>query len=209
MAERLTDNQERLLAALRAEGEGEFLTTEQLGRVRDRYRQQITTDSARKVMGRLEDRGLVSGEGSGRERKWWLTDAGVELINLARPPRSESESGESGRPYTVLEETTLAALLTRALAPHVANDPDSRERLERVSLLLQIEEVDRQVYVVVGEVEARNTEHAFRQVAKDVYADRAAQSDEEVLTVQSVAVDGKRWKVVPVNVKADPRVTIG
>lgn len=189
----LSDNQERLLSAVRAAADrlpvGGCATTEELGRVHDRTRAPIGADAARKVMGRLEKRSLVSGAGSGAQRTWRLTGAGLELIDDVRPPKSGAQSGDTvGRGYTVLEELTLSDLLDR--------------RSEQGSV-----DSDVLVYVVAGTVDARNTEHAYRQIAKQVYAPR--QHLDGVVTIRSVAIDGKRWKVTPVNVKADTTVTIG
>lgn len=192
----LSDNQQRLMAAIR-DTDPAWQTTEQLGAVRDRDRQQLGADAARKAMGRLESRDLAEGEGNGKARRWWLTAAGLDAINELRPPKSEVESGAEGRTYTVLEQTTLHTLMERCAVGDVLED--------LAAIFEELE--DQQVFVIAGVVTARNTEHAFRQVGKDVYGRR--DYDDDVVSVPSVAVDGKRWKVVPVNVKAEPTVTIG
>lgn len=181
----LSDNQERVLAFVR----GRRPTTAQLATVRDRGRNPLG-DAARKVAGRLEDRGLLVGEGAGATRVWWLTPAGTELIDELRPPSTRSKSnGAPSRPYVVLEQTTLHELVDRG---------DGRDLV---------------VYVVAAEVEARNTEHAYRQVAKSVYGVRASQHDlwdeDGEYVVPSVAIDGGRWKVEQVTPKQDISVSIG
>lgn len=192
----LSDNQVRVMAVLR-DGE-QPLTTERLGRVRDRGRNPLGSDAVRKLLTRLQARNLVTGDGTGATREWRLTDLGEAAINEAKPPKTGVESaGTDGRPYTVLEQTSLHALIERC---------SKADALEDLAAFLE-EIADAEVYVIAGQTEARNTEHAFRKVAKEVYADR--ESDDGEVTVPSVAIDGKRWKITPVRVFSEPSVAIG
>lgn len=201
--QQLTDNQERLLAAIRAE-QGRnprvALTSAALGQVRDRHRNPLG-DAARKVAGRLESRGLIASDGHGAGRTWALTDAGQALIDERQPVSAGSQSdGPRLRPYVVLEQTTLGELYSRY----------AREN----GGLLELDDVRAvEVYVIVAEPQARNTEHAYRQVAKEVYGPRASQHDlwdeEGVYEVSSVAIDASRWKVEQVRPKQDISVSIG
>lgn len=209
MAPPLSDNQERVLAFIRGTGpDGRGgCSGAKLETVRDRARNPLG-DAARKVAGRLESRGLVRGEGSGAGRWWWLTPAGLELIDEIRPRSAGSKSnGTPSRPYVVLEQTTLAELLVRELgdaaAAAVLEGVGAHDEDLRTS----------EVYVIAAEVEARNTEHAYRQVAKGVYGVRASQHDlwdeDGEYVVPSVAIDGGRWKVELVKPKQDISVSIG
>lgn len=126
----ISDNQKRLILAL----VGPSKTTLQLGDVRDAGGARLTPDVARKTLGRLEARGLVKGEGTGRDRVWELTAAGETVAQEA------SVTKDWTRPYVVLEKTTLEQLL---------------ERLDGDDLAAPI-------YLEVDTVAARNVEHAFK-----------------------------------------------
>jgi DNA-binding PadR family transcriptional regulator len=149
----LSDNQVRLMAALRKTGGS--ATTRALGAVRDAGRMALGADAARKVLGRLEARGLVAGDGKGTSRVWILTEAGRELLEAARPSR-DSEDGSPVRTYYVFEQVELEELLRRLEVEH---DPMSLPD-------------DVVVYRRVADVEARNTTHAYRIAGAEVFAGR-------------------------------------
>lgn len=198
MPPELSDNQLRLMAAIR--DSESVQNTAMLGTIRTRDRSQIGADAARKVLLRAEARGLVTGDGVGQDRTWSLTPSGLAAVDELRPARAgEDASGVRG--YVVLEELQLAELVGRLAVV------DS-EVLDALG--------DQQVYVVAASVTARNTEHAFRQAAKTVYAGRTtgwqedpANEDGEILTVPSIAIDEKRWRAEPVNARRGVTVSVG
>lgn len=205
-----SENQLRLMAAIR--DSESVQTTEMLGTIRTRERSQLGADAARKALGRLESRdpAPVRGEGSGKDRSWILTDFGVEVITELRPKR-EGEDATGVRSYVLLEETSLRGAIEALLEGSGVTGLDG-DTLEW--LLSQGETA--QMYEVVGTVDARNTEHAFRQVAKAVYAARDTGWEQdpenpegELLTVPTIAIDGKRWRPQPVKSRRSVTVSVG
>lgn len=206
----LSDNQLRLMATIR--DSESVQTTELLGSIRTRERTQLGADAARKALGRLESRdpALVRGEGSGRGRSWWLTEQGLAAVNELRPARDADEGATGIRGYVLVEETTLAEVIEALLkGSQVAGlDGDTLEWLLEQGRTCPL-------YEVVGSFKARNTEHAFRQVAKGIYGQREdgwrpdPESDGEVLTVPTIAIDDKRWRTVPVRAKRSLTVSVG
>lgn len=173
----MTPNQTILLTAvLRAPR-----TTAQLADLQNASGCPFGEDAARSAMKRLEHRGLVSGEGHGVHREWTAIEAPArEALGL---PSLDSTRENSYRGYVVLEEVKLGEI-----------------ELEDLLILAGDEGV---VYVKVAEVTGRNTEHAYRQAAKDVYADSA--TAEPVL----VAVADKQWRPIPVRVQTRQTVSLG
>lgn len=153
MSLELSDNQVRLMLALRRAGKP--VTTRQLGSVRDAHRNLIAADPARKILGRLEKRGLVAGEGKGVARGWTLTSEGDELLEQLRPSTGD-EDGSPVRTYYVFEEVTLEQLLDEISDGDwgIAGDVDP------TSVVLYRRKVD---------VEARNTTHAYRVAGAKAY----------------------------------------
>lgn len=205
MPPELSDNQLRLMAAIR--DSESVQNTAMLGTIRTRDRSQIGADAARKVLLRAEARGLVTGEGVGQDRTWSLTPSGLAAVDELRPARAgEDASGVRG--YVVLEEIQLAELVGRLVAAADNEELPFGEVLDALGA--------QQVYVVAASVTARNTEHAFRQAAKTVYAARTtgwqedpANEDGEILTVPSIAIDEKRWRTEPVNARRGVTVSVG
>lgn len=140
--------------------------------------------ATRKVLSRLESRALLSGEGAGAKRTWTLTEHGSAQAKFHSPDAEKTP----GRPYTILEQMTL------------------RELYERLESDPTYDENDVTLYVVASQVTARNTEHAFRQVARQM-ADRV--EDAEGVVVPLLAIDEKRWRVTPITVKNNLSVSIG
>lgn len=150
-------------------------TTAQLAEMRKDDGYAFGEDAARAAMKRLENRGLVTGEGQGFSRLWAAIEAPArEALGL---PTLDSTRDNGYRGYVVLEERRAADLEDLA-------DDDV-------------------VYVKVAEVNGRNTEHAYRQAAKDVYAD----SDTAEPTL--VAIADKQWRPVPVRVRTRQTVSLG
>ena len=203
MPPELSDNQLRLMVAIR---DSESLqSTAMLGTVRTRDRSAIGADAARKVLLRAEARGLVTGEGVGQERTWNLTPEGRAAVDELRPARAGGDDATGVRGYVVLEELQLAELVLRLVAGQQSVPAEVLEAL-----------AEHKVYVPAASVTARNTEHAFRQVAKTVYRHRDGgwredpeDEDGEVLTVPSIAIDEKRFKVQPVNARRGLTVSVG
>jgi hypothetical protein len=206
----VSDNQLRLMAAIR-DAHPQVQTSEFLGQVRNRERQPIGYDNARKQLGRLESRDtpLVHGEGAGRQRTWGLTATGLELINELSPARPNGAS--SVRPYVVLEELEIRELVRRLIH---AGDYSAVDGIDTEAVLAALPD-DFAVYAVAERVEARNTEHAYRQVAKGVfrrqseyYEVRQNDDGDDVFTVPAVAVDAKRFQSKELDVNLDATVTI-
>lgn len=195
MSSPLSDNQERLMVALRRAPGGE-LTTREAGNVRDKQRKPIGADNARKALGRLEDRDLVAGEGAGMDRSWQLQSRGLALINELRPP-ADNEGESPQRPYYVLEELSLGALLSARLQLRLDDAADAALGID--GLLDAIG--DDTVYIKVATVDARNGTHAYRQVGKAHYRGKP--------TPTLVAVADRMFKPRPVHVSDDPSVSVG
>lgn len=198
MSSPLSDNQERLMVALRRAPGGE-LTTREAGNVRDKQRKPIGADNARKALGRLEDRDLVAGAGAGMDRRWQLQSGGVTLINDLRPP-ADNEGDSPQRPYYVLEEVSLHALLRGRMQLALGNAERNAEDGIDVEDFLAGIEFDT-VYVKVATVDARNGTHAYRQVGKAHYRGKP--------TPTLVAVADRMFKPRPVHVSDDPSVSVG
>lgn len=211
MPPEVSDNQLRLMVAIR-DAHPQVQTSEFLGQVRDRDRQPIGYDNARKQLGRLEGRGtpLVHGEGAGRQRTWGLTDVGLELVSEMSP--AKVANGASGvRPYVVLEELDVRELVSRLLG---SGEPGALGDIDVALVLDALPEFT--VYSVAQRVDAaRNTEHAYRQAAKgvfraqqDYYEKRSNEEGDPVFTVPAVAVDAKRFQTKEVDVDLGASVTI-
>lgn len=230
----MTNQQALVLAQLRTGQK----TTRDLAAALD-----MTPDQARNCAKRMEDRGWITGMGSGMDRKWSMTGVGnsawdqegVQLVGAGAAASTSSNGATAGsqsggkqqvldegsgelrdetdeeqakregtgvepegsptRTYIVLEEITLAAHVQQVLGEAVAE-----ALLE--PLLDALEGVD-PIYVKVATPIARNTEHAHRQTAKDVY------KDVEVEEVELVAVAAKNFQPTPVNVNNRQTVSIG
>lgn len=199
MSTPLSDNQERLMVALRRASEG-TLTTREAGKVRDKQRKPIGADNARKALGRLLERELVAGDGSGMNRCWRLQSAGTEMINELRPP-AENEGESPQRPYFVLQELTLGELLlSRLQLPVDGQGGDLEEGTTDIDRILEILGDD-PVYVKIDTVDARNGTHAYRQVGKKHYQGKP--------TPTLVAVADRMFQPKPVHVSDDPSVSVG
>lgn len=141
----LSDNQVRLMLALRRSPTGEA-TTRELGLVKDATRTALGVDRARKTMGRLEDRKLTGGAGSGSTRKWWLTGEGKDALNAVRPEREAN--GAPKRPYHIFRYLTGTSEI-------------------KLADLLESLGPDAEVLVKVGTLEAHNTANAYRAAGRD------------------------------------------
>lgn len=189
MSEPLSDNQQRLMVALRR---NEELSTADAGGVRDRHREHLGGDVARKILSRLESRDLVSGEGRGGARRWRLTDAGLGLLDEIAPAGDRDGSPE--RPYHVLEELSLGALV-RARLESLGHTPEDVDQV-----VGSIYQIDTLLYFRVDTVVAANGAHAYRQVAKRHYKDKPVPT--------LVAVADRMFKPRKVKVNDDPSVSI-
>lgn len=108
---------------------------------------------------------------------------------------AEAKAETAVRTYVVLEELSLAA----AIEQNVAAGQFDAGYLDPILDALQ--EVG--VYIKVATPVSRNTEHAYRQAAKDVYA--GGDVDEPVL----VAVAAKMFQPTPVKITNRQTVSIG
>lgn len=180
----LTDNQAILLKAIvTAYGP----TTLDLSGVLKANGDVFGPDAARNALKRMEDRNLILGTGGGTARSWAATSAGRELaLELGFGSGDEDESPV--RRYVVLEELQVSQLVARL---GVELTPEQVDALK-----------ERQVYVQVALPEARNTEHAYRQTAKSVFAD----ADSEPTLV---AVATKMWRPTPVRIQTRQTVSVG
>ncbi len=129
-------------------------------------------DSARPAMARMEKRGLVYGEGVGSTREWTAVVAPAREALGLSSLDSTRDSGLRG--YVVLEQV----------------------RIEDLEMKHGF------VYVKVAEVTGRNTEHAYRQAAKDVYADSDG-------SPTLVAIAEKQFRPITVRVQTRQTVTMG
>jgi hypothetical protein len=219
----VTEQQAKMLHALR----GTQATTAQLAQ-----RLGMSLDQARNCAARMEKKGWLTGMGQGQGRKWSVTrpgqDAFAELGRdlVADASRSQSQGGatqqvlndagdglrdeteeekerrEAGgsptRTYVVLEQGSLRDAIEQHL-PSDAVGVDDQGVLEVI--LEELEGIE--VYFKVATPLSRNTEHAFRQAAKEVYAD--SEVDEPVL----VAVAAKMFQPTPVEVNNSQTVRVG
>lgn len=198
MSDELTDQQTAILVAVRdAEQPPTARKVGEIVSVSENAARKKLTRLARRTPGLVQHCGTISDDAAWADgtTRWELTPAGHQLVGYKS--RVESQNGD-GRQYTVLEQTALSDLVFRLLEKaNVSVDTELvREALDAET-----------VFAVAGEVTARNTDHAFRQIAKDVYAQRDCDDDE--IVVPSVAVDGKRWRIVPVRVRTTSSVTLG
>ena len=151
-------------------------TTAQLADMNNHHGYVFGENAARAAMSRMEKRGLVSGAGHGVHREWTAIDTPArEALGL---PSLDLTRDSGLRSYVVLEEVELTKLTA---------DPNSAGM----------------VYVKVAEVTGRNTEHAYRQAAKDVYGDGADSSP--VL----VAIAEKQFRPTTVRVQTRQTVSLG
>lgn len=180
----LTDNQAILLKAIVTEYGP---TTLDLSARLKANGDSFGPDAARNALKRMEDRNLILGTGGGTGRSWAATSAGRELaLELGFGSGDEDESPV--RRYVVLEELQVSQLVARL---GVELTPEQVDALK-----------ERQVYVQVALPEARNTEHAYRQTAKSVFAD----ADSEPTLV---AVATKMWRPTPVRIQTRQTVSVG
>lgn len=171
----MTPNQTILLRAVLTSP----ATTEDLAAMPKDNGDEFGENAARSAMKRLEHAGLVAGEGQGRSRLWRAIEAPArEALGL---PSLDSTRDNGYRGYVVLEEVKLSDLI----ADGKPVDPDGV------------------VYVKVAEVNGRNTEHAYRQAAKEAFAD----NDNAAPIL--VAVADKQWRPIPVRVQTRQTVSLG
>lgn len=114
-----------------------------------------------------------------------------------REAAAAADGGSPTRTYVVLEELDLHAAVSQTLESRGVEFDQAV--LEPILDALE----DAPVYVKVATAVARNTEHAFRQIAKSVYG--GGDVDEPVL----VAVAIKMFQPTPVNVNNTQTVSIG
>jgi hypothetical protein len=103
---------------------------------------------------------------------------------------SDSNPDRSRRDYVVLEADNVANLIDRAYPEHFAGElpQDVWDGLERI-----------QVYVKIGTVEARNTEHALQQAGLSAMADRHP---------RLVPIASRHFHEETITVDRSPRVVI-
>ena len=172
----LTNNQQILLHAVLDSPR----TTSQLGAILNEHGSPFG-DAARPAMARMEKRGLVVGEGVGSTREWTALDAPARAALGLPSLDSTRDSGLRG--YVVLEEVKLDEIEMDDLAALASRGGGA-------------------VYVKVAEVVGRNTEHAYRQAAKDAYANSDAAP---VL----VAIAEKQFRPITVRVQTRQTVSMG
>jgi hypothetical protein len=107
-----------------------------------------------------------------------------------QPPEDDQRVDDT-RVYVVLEEADLGSLVATVL--HDAGESLTEAQSDALRGL--------DVYQPAGQVDARNTEHALRMVAKARY--RA----DGVTTLVPVAL--RSWKPTPVTTHADTKVSVG
>ena len=173
----LTENQTILLSAVFEAPR----TTAQLADMNNHHGYVFGENAARAAMSRMEKRGLVSGEGHGVHREWTAIEAPArEALGL---PSLDFTRDSGLRSYVVLEETRIGDLIDSDGAPI-----DS----------------DGVVYVKVAEVTGRNTEHAYRQAAKEAYPSNGADSSPVL-----VAIAEKQFRPTTVRVQTRQTVSLG
>jgi hypothetical protein len=159
--------------------------------------------AARNACKRMESNGWIVSSGVGQTRTFAPTHQGNSVLaeyaplppqtpppatNGTHPASSDSGPKKQPRPYNVLEELTLAEVydeLFRAFEEENGNPPSREE----IRMLMD----GKQVYDLVAVPQARNTEHALRQVAREIYAESG-----EPPTL--IAVAGKMWQPTKVYV---------
>ena len=150
-------------------------TTEDLAHMQNKHGLPFGENAARAAMARLERRGLVAGEGHGLSRLWVAEPPARAALGL---PSLDSTRDSGLRGYVVLEEVKMEDLLGAGAG------------------------LDGVVYMKVAEVVGRNTEHAYRQAAKDAYANSDASP---VL----VAIAEKQFRPITVRVQTRQTVSMG
>lgn len=193
MSQPLSPQQVAALHVLRAAGS---ITTAEF-----RERVGATDDQARNLLARLEKRGCISGDGKGRTRVWTYVTS--EELEIALGPAEEPGAGdtrngsspETGiRMYVVLEERRLDELVAEIL-----DEAGSALTDEQVSALHDAGVI----FDHVADPLARNTEHALRSAAKEVY-DVAPEARPRM-----VAVASRMFQVEEVTVQNRQTVSIG
>lgn len=202
----LSPNQAILLRAIISAPEP--ISAEKLMKLRKSDGAEFGESAARNACKRMEDSQLVVSTGAGRARKFAATRDGVDSLveaSGAAPTEEDDDAGgpaatnghspDSGpkkqpRPYTVLEEVSLADVYAQMIERFEEDHGDKMPTAEQIQDLMKATTV----YDLVMVAEARNTEHARRQVAHEAYE----QGEAPVL----IAVAGKMWQPTRVHVNA-------
>lgn len=172
-------------------------TTADLALLLNEHGDSFGENAARNAMSRMEARGLVQGVGRGKMRAWMPTTEGRALFAQLEP---EAPAESTLRGYVVLEECSLANVIRDRLpdqwAPTLAFGASGalQDLLDTVDTML--------VYARVADVTARNTEHAYRQAAKSIYAD----GDNSPTLI---AVAEKQWRPTEVRIQTRQTVSVG
>jgi hypothetical protein len=156
-----------------------------------------TEDQARNLLARLEKRGHLAGDGHGRTRVWtYVHSPELEAVLGAPPAKRPARDPETAlRTYVVLERRRLDEFVDEILGEAGAGELTE----DQADALAQAEAVfDR-----VDTPEARNTEHALRTAAKEVYG-HVNEADPEM-----VAVASRMFQVEVVKVRNSQTVSIG
>lgn len=190
----LSPQQVHALRALRAAGS---MTTEAFIRDVPGFNgYPITEDQARNLLNRLEKRGHLAGDGKGRTRVWtYVSSPEVEEVLGAPPASRPARDPETAlRTYVVLERRNLDELVGE-----ICEEAGVDVSPGVLDALAQAEAVfDR-----VADPEARNTEHALRTAAKEVYGD-VPEADPAM-----VAVASRMFQIETVKVRNSQTVSIG
>jgi hypothetical protein len=156
-----------------------------------------TEDQARNLLARLEKRGHLAGDGHGRTRVWTYVHSPEleEVLGAPATQRPARDPETALRTYVVLERRRLDELVDEVLGEAGAGELTE----DQADALAQAEAVfDR-----VDTPEARNTEHALRTAAKEVYG-HVNEADPEM-----VAVASRMFQVEVVKVRNSQTVSIG
>lgn len=189
----MTPNQMILLRAVCAATSP--LTTAELSLLATEHGPAFGENAARNAMSRMEARGLVAGSGKGRAKTWTPTPSAHELVGEIVPDDQDGSLESHLRTYIVLEQLSLAAVVADLL-------PEGFVLSEHGAVDIMAILDGRDVYERIVEVTARNTEHAYRQAAKQVYGDGDA-------APTLVAIAEKQWKPTEVRVNTRQTVSIG
>lgn len=112
-------------------------------------------------------------------------------------PASKYRPKAQPRNYTILEQRPLAKLVREAFVNHYELDDDVTRFIAELEKL-----GPPPVYVSLGVQQARNADHAYRQVVNERFGDSPG-------TLDLVAIADKMWKPQPVKNNVRYYVSIG
>lgn len=195
----LTENQTSVLLAVRDETK----TVGALGLLRDSGGYELGSDTVRKIVDRLEKRGLVKTSGQGTAREVVLEEAG-DLELAANGHQRPLPSPTNTRPYHVLERVDIHDDDIAWIINEIRRSDVGRDDVDRAAAVLS-QLYGRRVFVQHDDIVGRNSEHAQRQAAElldGLYHDRDVQTS-------VVVVPERMWGEEPLTIGNTRRIKIG